>query len=81
MPLPYDSSGDGAHYLQQHDSWGPGAHEGVRQSQDCKSLRIARYLAVRAEAIRQLLKRLATVPETIEVARAAGLTIPQVWPF
>lgn len=32
----------------------------------------------RGKLLRQLLQRLATVPETVELARATGLTLPQI---
>ncbi|KAK9810365.1 hypothetical protein WJX72_009511 [[Myrmecia] bisecta] len=42
------------------------------------TLRLARYSMARAQAVVKLLWRLATVPETIELARATGLTLGQV---
>ena len=32
----------------------------------------------RGQLLRQLLQRLATVPETVELARATGLTLPHI---
>ncbi len=39
---------------------------------------LCRYSMARAQAVVKLLWRLATVPETIELARATGLTLGQV---
>jgi len=41
-------------------------------------LRLARYAMARGKLLQQLLQRLATVPETVELARATGLTLPQI---
>ena len=43
-----------------------------------RCLRLARYAMARATLLRHLLQRLATVPETVELARATGLTLPQI---
>ena len=42
------------------------------------ALRMARYAMARGKLLQQLLQRLATVPETVELARATGLTLPQI---
>ncbi|DBA67150.1 TPA: hypothetical protein ACH3X2_001471 [Trebouxia sp. C0005] len=42
------------------------------------ALRLARYAMARGKLLQQLLQRLATVPETVELARATGLTLPQI---
>ncbi|KAL6767178.1 hypothetical protein ACKKBG_A38930 [Auxenochlorella protothecoides x Auxenochlorella symbiontica] len=41
-------------------------------------LRLARYMATRARAVRALLLHLATVPDMVEMARVTGLTLGQV---
>ena len=41
-------------------------------------MRLARYAMARGKLLQQLLQRLATVPETVELARATGLTLPQI---
>lgn len=41
-------------------------------------MRVARYTLRRVAAVKGLLRRLATIPETIEMARATGLTLGQV---
>lgn len=41
-------------------------------------MRLAAYGAARVELLMQLLGRLATIPETVELARATGLALPQV---
>jgi hypothetical protein len=43
--------------------------------------RLARYALRRSAVLAGLLAKLATVPEAIEMARATGLTLPQVSPF
>lgn len=45
---------------------------------ECTALRLARYAARRVGVVQALLHRLATIPETIEMARATGLTMGQV---
>ena len=42
------------------------------------ALRLARHAMARGHLLQQLLQRLATVPETVELARATGLTLPQI---
>ena len=39
---------------------------------------MARYAEARVAVVRSLLKRLATLPEAIELGRATGLTLAQV---
>lgn len=41
-------------------------------------MRLARHAMARGKLLQQLLQRLATVPETVELARATGLTLPQI---
>lgn len=41
-------------------------------------LRLARYAMARGTLLQRLLQRLATVPESVELARATGLTLPQI---
>lgn len=45
--------------------------------EDALTLRLARYGMARAEIVMLLLQRLATIPETIELARTTGITCPQ----
>lgn len=42
------------------------------------ALRLTRYAMRRVAVLRQLLQRLATIPEAIEMGRAVGLTLGQV---
>ena len=48
------------------------------RSAGAKCMRLARYAMARGTLLRRLLQRLATVPETVELARATGLTLPQI---
>ena len=50
--------------------------EGMAAAADAQ--RLARYALRRCEAVAGLLRRLATVPELVELARACGLTLLQV---
>ncbi|KAL3139857.1 hypothetical protein ABBQ38_004153 [Trebouxia sp. C0009 RCD-2024] len=50
----------------------------VEQAASADALRLARHAMARGKLLRQLLQRLATVPETVELARATGLTLPQI---
>ena len=45
--------------------------------QAARAMRLAAYSGMRVELVMQLLARLATIPETVELARATGLTLPQ----
>ncbi len=45
---------------------------------DADCLRLARHSAARARVLRALLQRLATIPETVELARATGLTLGNI---
>ena len=51
--------------------------EGARLA-DADCLRLARHSAARARVLRALLQRLATIPETVELARATGLTLGNI---
>lgn len=48
------------------------------QTASADALRLARHAMARGKLLQQLLQRLATVPETVELARATGLTLPQI---
>ena len=45
---------------------------------DADCLHLARHCAARAGVLRALLQRLATIPETVELARATGLTLGNI---
>ena len=45
---------------------------------DADCLHLARHCAARARVLRALLQRLATIPETVELARATGLTLGNI---
>ncbi|KAK9805765.1 hypothetical protein WJX73_007272 [Symbiochloris irregularis] len=47
-------------------------------SQQERALRLARYTLARGDAVCSLVRRLATIPETLELGRATGLTCNQV---
>ena len=49
---------------------------GVRE-QVCDTMRLAAYAAERANVVRALLQRMATLPEAIEIGRVTGLTLGQ----
>ena len=58
---------------------------GVRE-QVCDTMRLAAYAAERANVVRALLQRMATLPEAIEIGRVTGLTLGQAsishpWPL
>jgi DNA polymerase delta subunit 1 len=58
---------------------GAGAAPGaVAPSWQAAAARLARYALRRVQLVRQLLERLATLPEAFEMARVTGLTINQV---
>ena len=52
------------------------APAGVRE-QVCDTMRLAAYAAERANVVRALLQRMATLPEAIEIGRVTGLTLGQ----
>lgn len=43
-------------------------------------MRLAAYAAERANVVRALLQRMATLPEAVEIARVTGLTLGQASP-
>lgn len=55
-----------------------GSQQNVYEQWEGDALRMARYSLRRAAAVRDLLARLATLPEAFEMARAVGLTVGQV---
>ena len=55
-----------------------GLREPKQREARVRALRMARYAEARVAVVRSLLKRLATLPEAIELGRATGLTLAQV---
>ncbi|KIZ06809.1 hypothetical protein MNEG_1145 [Monoraphidium neglectum] len=57
---------------------GRAAAAATLESQRAAAVRLARYTRRRVLAVRRLTERLATLPESFEMARATGLTVQQV---
>ena len=65
-------------YIPVHEASAPLRCRADDQAASADALRLARHAMARGKLLQQLLQRLATVPETVELARATGLTLPQI---
>ena len=65
-------------YIPVHEASAPLHCRADAQAASADALRLARHAMARGKLLQQLLQRLATVPETVELARATGLTLPQI---